>query len=115
MGTFDWNNDGKQDWHDDALFHTVINKDSGSDDSDEGEFPSLSKGTSSYSRSARNNDSTPHHHTSGTSDAGCLIMIVIAVTLFLCISALCMGYGSIIGDLLGFGVLAFVIVCFSAR
>lgn len=23
---FDWNGDGKHDWHDDALFHTVINK-----------------------------------------------------------------------------------------
>ena len=23
---FDWNDDGKHDWHDDALFHTVINK-----------------------------------------------------------------------------------------
>ena len=23
---FDWNNDGKVDWHDDALFHEVIDK-----------------------------------------------------------------------------------------
>ncbi len=23
---FDWDGDGKKDWHDDALFHTVINK-----------------------------------------------------------------------------------------
>lgn len=23
---YDWNGDGKNDWHDDALFHTVINK-----------------------------------------------------------------------------------------
>lgn len=115
MGTFDWNNDGKQDWHDDALFHTVINKDSSSDDSDDGEFPTLSRGLSSYSRSTQSNTSTPQRYTSGSSDAGCLVMIVIAVTLFLCVSALCMGYGRIIGDLLGFGVLAFVIACFSTR
>ena len=115
MGTFDWNNDGKQDWHDDALFHNVINKDSSSGTGDDGEFPTLSKGTSGYSRSTNNQVSTPQHYTSGSADAGCLVMVVIAVTLFLCISVLCLGYGGIIGDLLGFGVLVFLIIYFSTR
>ena len=112
MGVFDWNNDGKQDWHDDALFHTVINKDSSSDDD---EFPTLGKGSSGYSRSSNNRSSAPQRDKGISSDAACLIAIVIVVTLFLCISALCMGYGGIVGDLLGFGALAFVVVYFSAR
>ena len=112
MSAFDWNNDGKHDWHDDALFHTVINQDSSSVDGDGGEFPTLYKKTASYSQRTTNHSSTPQHYTSGSSDAYCLVMIVIALTLFLCISALCMGYGNIIGDLLGFGVLAIVILSF---
>lgn len=43
----DWNNDGKQDWQDDAFFHTVI--DNGGP---EKEQPSFSGGSSSKGRGA---------------------------------------------------------------
>lgn len=47
---FDWNGDGKNDWHDDALFHTVINK----SDSEENK----------------------HSFTSGSGESGCMSWIV---------------------------------------
>lgn len=114
MGTFDWNNDGKQDWRDDALFHTVINKDSSSDDSDEGEFPTLGKGTSSYSRNSINNGSTPQR-SSGTSSGGSrLLMYVIIILLGSCLNAFLQGYFAGAGILLLFGALIIGIICFLA-
>ena len=111
MGTFDWNNDGKQDWHDDALFHTVINKDSKSDDSDDGGFPTL-RSSSSYRYTPSKPSPPPppptYHRRNNTIQIGGLTKLAIGVTIFLCISFLFTGYAHIIGDLLGIGVL----VCF---
>ena len=108
MGTFDWNNDGKQDWHDDALFHTVINKNSSSNDSNDGKFPTL-RSSSSYSRTSSQPSTPPtSHRRNNTIQIGGLTKLAIGVTIFLCISTLFTGYAHIFGDLLGIGVL----VCF---
>lgn len=115
MGTFDWNNDGKTDWKDDALFHEVISKDDNSDGDDDSGFPTLTNGRGQSSGNTSRRAPSVPQHTSGSSELGCLVTAVAAVTLFLCISTLFMGYSSIIGDLLGFGVLAFIVVCFIAR
>lgn len=86
----DWNGDGKHDWKDDAIFHNVINADNDS------------------------SNSTPsgggHHSSSGSSFyVSQLGKVVIVLDLILCVAALFMGYANIIGDLLGFGVLGFLI------
>lgn len=114
MGTFDWNNDGKQDWHDDALFHTVINKDSDSDDGDEGAFPTLSRGTSSYSRSRNSNNSTPQRSSDTSSGGDRLLMYVILILLGACLSTFLQGHFVAAGILFLFGALIIGIICFLA-
>lgn len=86
----DWNGDGKHDWQDDALFHNVINTD---DDS------------------SNNISYRGRKHSSGSSllSVSQLGKVVIVLDIVLCIAALFMGYASIIGDLLGFGVIGFLI------
>lgn len=105
MGTLDWNNDGKTDSTDDFLFLEVISKDSSTNEDDEGEFPTLGS-SSSYRRSTpQQTTSTPRRQSGPAIHIGGLTMLAIVVTIFLCISALFMGYGNIIGDLLGLGFL----------
>ena len=86
----DWNGDGKHDWQDDALFHNVIN----SDDS-----------------SSNNSSYRGRRHSSGRSSFAIsqLGKVVIVLDLILCVAALFMGYANIIGDLLGYGVLGFIV------
>ena len=86
----DWNGDGKHDWQDDALFHNVINTD---DDS---------SNNSSYS-------GRRHSSRSSSFAVSQLGKVVIVLDIILCVAAFFMGYASIIGDLLGFGVLGFLI------
>lgn len=108
MGTFDWNRDGKTDWQDDMVFNEVISKDSSSGNDDDGEFPTLGSSGRSYSSSKttpQRTNSAPRRQSGPAIHIGGLTMLAIAVTIFLCISALLMGYGNIIGDLLGFGFL----------
>lgn len=85
----DWNGDGKHDWKDDALFHNVINTNDNSSNSSSYRSGRQSSGSSSFSISQ-------------------LGKVVIALDIILCIAALFMGYASIIGDLLGFGVIGFL-------
>ncbi len=88
----DWNGDGKHDWQDDAIYHNVINTDADS-----------SKNTSSGGGGG---------FTSGGSTTFYLSQlgkIVIVLDIILCVAALFMGYANIIGDLLGFGFVAFLI------
>ena len=86
----DWNGDGKHDWQDDAFFHDVIDNDS-------------------------NSSNTPSSRNYGSSSGGAsfhltqLGKVVIVLDLILCVAALFMGYANIIGDLLGFGVIGFLI------
>ena len=86
----DWNGDGKHDWQDDALFHNVINADDDSSNNISHSGRSYSSGNSSFVVSQ-------------------LGKVVIVLDIILCIAALFMGYGSVIGDLLGFGVIGFLI------
>lgn len=81
----DWNGDGKHDWKDDAIFHNVINNDS--------------------------NDSNTSGGTNGGNSfyISQLGTVVIVIDIILCVAALFMGYANIIGDLLGFGLVAFLI------
>ena len=105
MGTFDWNRDGKTDWKDDMVFNEVISKDSSSSNNDDGEFPTPGS-SSSYRRSTpQQTTSTPRRQSGPAIHIGGLTMLAIVVIIFLCISALFMGYGNIIGDLLGIGFL----------
>lgn len=87
----DWNGDGKHDWQDDAFFHSVIDNDSNSSNtpSSRGNYGSSSGGAS-------------FHLTQ-------LGKVVIVLDLILCVAALFMGCANIIGDLLGFGVIGFLI------
>ena len=87
----DWNGDGKHDWQDDAVFHNVIDTDNNTSST-----PS-SGGGSSYSSSGSSFYVTQ------------LGKVVIVLDLILCVAALFMGYANIIGDLLGFGVVGFLI------
>ena len=87
----DWNGDGKHDWQDDAIFHNVIDTDNNtSSNNSSGRGGSYSSGGSSF-----------HVSQLGT--------VVIVLDLILCVAALFMGYVNIIGDLLGFGVVGFLI------
>jgi hypothetical protein len=87
----DWNGDGKHDWQDDAIFHNVIETDNNtSSNTSSGRGGSYSSGGSSF-------------HVSQ------LGKVVIVLDLILCVAALFMGYANIIGDLLGFGVVGFLI------
>lgn len=87
----DWNGDGKHDWQDDAVFHNVIDTDNNTSST-----PS-SGGGRSYSSSGSSFYVTQ------------LGKVVIVLDLILCVAALFMGYANIIGDLLGFGVVGFLI------
>lgn len=87
----DWNGDGKHDWQDDAIFHNVI-------DSDNTSSSNISSGSG---RKQSNNGASFHFSQLGT--------IVIVLDLILCVAALFMGYANIIGDLLGFGAVGFLI------
>lgn len=86
----DWNGDGKHDWRDDAIFHNVIETDK---------------------NSSNNTPSGGGNHSSGGSSfyLSQLGKVVIVLDLILCVAALFMGYANIIGDLLGFGVVGFLI------
>ena len=84
----DWNGDGKHDWKDDAIFHNVINSDNESSQSSSG--GGYSTGGSSFYLSQ-------------------LGKVVIVLVIILCVDALFMGYANIIGDLLGFGLIGFLI------
>ena len=86
----DWNGDGKYDWQDDALFHNVINADDDSSNNISYRGRSHASGSSSFAVSQ-------------------LGKVVIVLDIVLCIAALFMGYASIIGDLLGFSVIGFLI------
>ena len=87
----DWNGDGKHDWQDDAIFHNVIDTDNNtSSNNSSGRGGSYSSGGSSF-------------HVSQ------LGKVVIVLDLILCVATLFMGYANIIGDLLGFGVVGFLI------
>ena len=86
----DWNGDGKHDWQDDALFHNVINTDGDSSNKSPYGGRRHSSGSSSFAVSQ-------------------LGKVVIVLDIILCVAALFMGYASIIGDLLGFGVIGFLI------
>ena len=87
----DLNGDGKHDWQDDAFFHNVIDNNSNSSNTPS---PRRNYGSSSSGAS--------FHLTQ-------LGKVVIALDLTLCVAALFMGYANIIGDLLGFGVIGFLI------
>ena len=115
MGTFDWNRDGKTDWQEDMVFNEVISKDSYSGGDDAGEFPTLRSSNSSSPGNVPRRSASTQHYTGVSSEAGCLILIVAVITVVLCISALFMGYGNIIGDLLGFGLLAGMIALCIAK
>lgn len=86
----DWNGDGKHDWRDDAIFHNVIDSDN---------------------KSSNNTPSGGNNYSSGGSSfyLSQLGKVVIVLDLILCVAALFMGYANIIGDLLGFGVVGFLI------
>ena len=84
----DWNGDGKHDWKDDAIFHNVITRDNESSQSSSG--GGYSTGGSSFYLSQ-------------------LRKVVIVLVIILCVAALFMGYANIIGDLLGFGLIGFLI------
>lgn len=86
----DWNGDGKHDWQDDAIFHNVINTDD---------------------NSSNNNSSGGRYHSNKGSSfqLSQLGTVVIVIDLILCVAALFMGYANIIGDLLGFGFVGFLI------
>lgn len=87
----DWNGDGKHDWQDDAIFHNVIDTDNNtSSNNSSGRGGSYSSGGSSF-----------HVSQLGT--------VVIVLDIILCVAALFMGYANIIGDLLGFGAVGFLI------
>ena len=86
----DWNGDGKHDWHDDAIFHNVIETDNNSSNNTPSGGGNHSTGGSSFYLSQLGN-------------------VVIVLDLILCVAALFMGYANIIGDLLGFGVIGFLI------
>lgn len=85
----DWNGDGKHDWKDDAIFHNVINSDSNSSNSPSGGSSSGGSGSTFY-----------------LSQLGKVVIVLVVI---LCIAALFMGYANIIGDLLGFGLVGFLI------
>ena len=86
----DWNGDGKHDWRDDAIFHNVIETDNNSSNNTPSGGGKYSSGGSSFYLSQ-------------------LGKVVIVLDLILCVAALFMGYANIIGDLLGFGVVGFLI------
>ena len=86
----DWNGDGKHDWRDDAIFHNVIETDNNSSNNTPSGGGKYSSGGSSFYLSQ-------------------LGKVVIVLDLILCVAALFMGYANIIGDLLGFGVIGFLI------
>ncbi len=105
MGTFDWNNDGKTDATDDFLFLEVISKDSSDDEAEEDEFPTLGNGSRNRRSTPQHTTSTPRRQSGSAIRIGKLTKLTMALTAFLCISALLMGYGNIIGDLFGIGFL----------
>ena len=86
----DWNGDGKHDWRDDAIFHNVIETDNNSSNNTPSGGGNYSTGGSSFYLSQ-------------------LGKVVIVLDLILCVAALFMGYANIIGDLLGFGVVGFLV------
>ena len=86
----DWNGDGKHDWRDDAIFHNVIETDNNSSNNTPSGGGKYSSGGSSFYLSQ-------------------LGKVVIVLDLILCVAALFMGYANIIGDLLGFGVVGFLV------
>ena len=86
----DWNGDGKHDWRDDAIFHNVIETDNNSSNNTPSGGGKYSSGGSSFYLSQ-------------------LGKVVIVLDLILCVVALFMGYANIIGDLLGFGAVGFLI------
>ena len=86
----DWNGDGKHDWRDDAIFHNVIETDNNSSNNTPSGGGNYSNSGSSFYLSQ-------------------LGKVVIVLDLILCVAALFMGYANIIGDLLGFGVVGFLI------
>ena len=92
----DWNGDGKHDWQDDAFFHNVINSDSSKDESTGGGF-------------SNNRNIRPEKHIASKREPSQLGCAVAVIAVFLIISALFMGYGNIIPDLLGFAFIAFLI------
>lgn len=104
MGTFDWNNDGKTDATDDFLFMEVINKDDENASDDNDSFPTFGS-FPRYQGSSSVNSSHTTNHKSAPTQICCLTTLVIGITILLCIAAPFMGYGNIIGDLLGIGFL----------
>lgn len=106
MGIFDWNNDGKTDWKDDALFHEVISKDESSDRDDDSGL-STAGGFSSRHYSTSSRKSTASHQQSITTiNIGWLTKLVIGIAGCLCLFALFSGDVHIIDDILGLGFLA---------
>jgi len=96
----DWNRDGKVDGKDAWTYHNMISRENSNVDNDV---------ENSQSTSSAGTQNTKNTHKSSSSELTDRGTVVIALTFVIGIASLFLGYASVIDDLIGIGIILFLV------